>query len=96
MIATRSYRIFGTLAVTSVSFGDVDIVFFKDADDVEQVRLVLADGRAYTRLTLGDFCLLLSEVRKEIARRHWAKPESLEAALANTSDLFSAGSDSNS
>lgn len=96
MTATRSFRVFGQLAVTSVSFGDVDIVFFKDADDVEQVRLVLADGRAYTRLTLGDFCLLLAEVRKEIARRHWQAGENLESALQNTADLFSAGSNCNS
>ena len=65
-----------------LSLGDIELVFFNDENNIEQVVLVMADGRAFHRINLGDLCLLLRSVRDEIAARHWGKRESLEDALA--------------
>lgn len=50
---------------------DVMVVLSNHPGEGKIVRIVMAEGRAYTRLTLEEFCDLIFEVRQEIIRHNW-------------------------
>ncbi len=54
---------------------DVMVVLSDNPGEGKLVRIVMAEGRAYTRLTLEEFCDLICEVRQEIVRHHWQASE---------------------
>lgn len=50
--------------------GDVAVIMPNNGDDHRTVKIVLAEGRAYSILSLQEFCELIGEVRTEINRHH--------------------------
>ena len=82
MDVTKTHRVFNGIHFTYVSGSDIDVVFFRDRDKREQIRLVFADGRCYTRFSLGEFCELLYAIQKEIRDRHWQDTNTLDDVLA--------------
>ena len=83
MDVTKTHRVFAGIHFTHLSGADIDVIFFRDKDNDEQVRISLADGRCFTRFTLGEFCELLYAVQKEIRDRHWQETSTIEDVLAN-------------
>lgn len=81
MQITKTHRVFNGLHFVYIEGADTSIVFFVDREKQQQVRLVLADGRSYTRFTLGEFCELMYAVQKEIASRHWDDIQSTEELM---------------
>jgi hypothetical protein len=54
---------------------DLMVVLSDNPEEGKLVRIVLAEGRAFTRLTLEEFCDLILEIRQEISRHHWHAAE---------------------
>jgi hypothetical protein len=53
---------------------DLEIIFYEHHSGVQmehRVMVCVGGGRAETVLTLQEFCELLADCRKEIARLHW-------------------------
>jgi len=82
MDVTREYRVWGDLHCVLLHCADLQVVFFRDHDGAERVRLAMADGRAFTRFSLGEFLDLFHAITKELRHRHQESGESIEEALA--------------
>ncbi len=82
MDVTKTHRVVNGLHLVCIDGADMTVVFVRDREKKELVRLSMADGRAYTIFTLGDFCELFHAVQKEISRRHWDNSDPFEQVLA--------------
>lgn len=64
---------------------DVQVVLSDNPEEGKLVHIVVAEGRAYARLTLEEFCDLILEVRQEIIKHHWRADETGIALSPDTS-----------
>jgi len=85
MDVTKTHRIVNGLHLICIDGADMSVVFVRDREKQDFVRVSMADGRAYTVFTLGDFCEIFYAVQKEISRRHWDNSDSVEEVLAQVS-----------
>jgi hypothetical protein len=54
---------------------DVQVVLSDNPDEGKLVRIVLAEGRAFSRLTLAEFMELMIDIRKELGKHNWCETE---------------------
>lgn len=78
---TKQHRVFNGLHFTELNAGDISVVFFRDRDKSEQIRIAMADGRCFSRMNLGEFCELMYAVQKEIRDRHWQETSTMDDVL---------------
>lgn len=74
MEVTKELRVAWGKRVVTLRASDLEVCFFEGSHGTEMVNIEVADGKAYSTLTLPEFCQLLAEIRKEISQRHWTTP----------------------